>query len=167
MTQKDTLWKLQCNKMQESLLDSTSFYLRGFPPFQTYRIMQILGSMLKTWRNHAENHKESLSVSLWYHRDVALSEKTVLVGTLRFWMAFSGIVAKCHAEWHCVKPSSQKMRQPCSSCPMDRNCRKIKLLSGSKPGPNFFSCGHITGGCHVVTPSFLSKSCCDLKMTLR
>ena len=55
-----------------------------------------------------------------------------------------------------LKPRSQNLGQLSGRCLLERNDRKV----------NFFSCGHITGGHHAVTPHFISQAgSCDLAMT--
>ena len=50
---------------------------------------------------------------------------------------------------------SQNMQLPCGRSRIQKNRRKLKLLGGSRPGWEFFSCGHLTGGRCAVPPCFL------------
>ena len=40
--------------------------------------------------------------------------------------------------YDCVKPWSQNIRRPSGRLLMVKNCRKVKSLSGSRPGPELF-----------------------------
>ena len=70
-----------------------------------------------------------------------------------------------------LKPCSQNIRRPAEQSPlMAKNRRNWSRSVAADLAKICFSCGHITGGRHVVTPCFLSQPgstvCCgDLAVT--